>query len=525
MPPSRRRRGERALDRLAAHNKSPERSNNGKDGNKKSKKNPKEKPKEKPRDKEKTLNQQQDDATQQELRSLREEVARYKAEEEKRRNTGTQEGIQQQHLNGGQQQMQQGNQQLLQQGPQASQGQVQPDIQLLHVQQQLNQAGAAGVMGQGTGEGLQVQACSMTENPARRKQLSRCIIPFSDGQIQTTGSASCSSLLFHPRITDAELRRQAQHYFQAALKPNTRSTYSSGETRFIQFCIRHKLWDVQHNILPASEHTLVYFVLSLAQTVSYGTIKVYLHAVRNLHLEQGFEDPTKGSFLLDRIVQGIRNCKGEQPRRLRLPITLPILQGLCNKLELIFQNKPFDNLVYKTSFLVAFFGFLRVGEFTCDSWTRFDPAFHLQWDDVTFVPNVFQPSYIQIVIKGSKTDPGRKGVPIILGQTFSALCPVKALRELYLSRRYQEGPLFRLWSGTFLTRSNLTLVLRQALTMLGINSSHYASHSFRKGAATTAAERGIPPWLIQILGRWSSECYKLYISLATDQLKEVSFKA
>ncbi|XP_035678850.1 uncharacterized protein LOC118417400 [Branchiostoma floridae] len=157
MPPSRRRRGERALDRLAAHNKSPERSNNGKDGNKKNKKNPKEKPKEKPRDKEKTLNQQQDDATQQELRSLREEVARYKAEEEKRRNTGTQEGIQQQHLNGGQQQMQQGNQQLLQQGPQASQGQVQPDIQLLHVQQQLNQAGAAGVMGQGTGEGLQVQ--------------------------------------------------------------------------------------------------------------------------------------------------------------------------------------------------------------------------------------------------------------------------------------------------------------------------------------------------------------------------------
>eukprot|EP00058_Branchiostoma_floridae_P000693 XP_002586181.1 hypothetical protein BRAFLDRAFT_109683 [Branchiostoma floridae] len=135
MPPSRRRRSERqrALDRLAAHNKSPERSNNGKDGNKNSKKNPKDKPKEKPRDKEKTLNQQQDDATQQELRSLREEVARYKAEEEKRRNTGTQEGIQQQHPNGGQQQMQQGNQQLLQQGPQASQGQVQPDIQLLHV--------------------------------------------------------------------------------------------------------------------------------------------------------------------------------------------------------------------------------------------------------------------------------------------------------------------------------------------------------------------------------------------------------
>ncbi|XP_066275785.1 integrase/recombinase xerD homolog [Branchiostoma lanceolatum] len=191
-------------------------------------------------------------------------------------------------------------------------------------------------------------------------------------------------------------------------------------------------------------------------------------------------------------------------------------------MELIFQKQPYDRLVMQAAFLVAFFGFLRVGEFTCDSWKQFKQDLHLQWQDITFVPNVYQPNYVQILIKGSKTDPGRKGVPIVLGQTYTALCPVKAMRELFLSRWHKQGPLFRFRSGAFLTRVKLTKIMREALNMLGINASQYVSHSFRKGAATTAAEKGLPSWLIQILGRWSSECYKLYISLATDRLKNVA---
>ena len=36
-------------------------------------------------------------------------------------------------------------------------------------------------------------------------------------------------------------------------------------------------------------------------------------------------------------------------------------------------------------------------------------------------------------------------------------------------------------------------------------------HSFRLGAASTAATASLPDWLIKVLRRWSSDCYQLYI--------------
>ena len=56
---------------------------------------------------------------------------------------------------------------------------------------------------------------------------------------------------------------------------------------------------------------------------------------------------------------------------------------------------------------LAFFGFLRAGEFTVPGNTGFDASTHLSWGDLA-VDNPASPGVLSVRLKASKTDPFRK---------------------------------------------------------------------------------------------------------------------
>jgi len=72
-----------------------------------------------------------------------------------------------------------------------------------------------------------------------------------------------------------------------------------------------------------------------------------------------------------------------------------------------------------------------------------------------------------------------------------------------------------------LTHSQVISVVCQLLLEAGVDYTDYASHSFRIGAATTAAAAGILSDLIRTLGRWHSNAYQWYIQYPTAQLAAV----
>ena len=122
----------------------------------------------------------------------------------------------------------------------------------------------------------------------------------------------------------------------------------------------------------------------------------------------------------------------------------------------------------------------------------------------------------------SKTDPFRQGVEVFLGKTNSYVCPVEAVVQYIAVRCASPGPLFVLQAGTPLTRAYLVDHLHAALQQMGLDHSSFNGHSFRIGAATTAARKGFEDSLIQTLGRRRSDAYKIYIKLPRAQLAEVS---
>ena len=66
-----------------------------------------------------------------------------------------------------------------------------------------------------------------------------------------------------------------------------------------------------------------------------------------------------------------------------------------------------------------------------------------------------------------------------------------------------SGPLFTFSDDRSLTRQRLSSTVQSILHSAGYTGS-YSGHSVRIGAATTAAARGVPDYLIQTLGRWSA---------------------
>ena len=102
-----------------------------------------------------------------------------------------------------------------------------------------------------------------------------------------------------------------QTYAKGGLAWTTNRTYGSGEKRFIQFCLSNRLMSQEGDILPASEGTLIYFASYLARTVKHSTIKLYLAAVRNLHISCGHGDPLSGKLLLKKILRGILRYQGQ----------------------------------------------------------------------------------------------------------------------------------------------------------------------------------------------------------------------
>ena len=170
---------------------------------------------------------------------------------------------------------------------------------------------------------------------------------------------------------------------------------------------------------------------------------------------------------------------------------------------------------------MCFFGFLRVGEVVVPSDSAYDPSIHLSIADVS-VDSRSSPSYVAVNIKSSKTDPFRRGVTIYLGRTHDQICPVAATLRYMVERGFAKGPLFVFEDGRLLTRERFVMAVRESLATAGVVSSDYCGHSFRIGAATTAAERGVQDSLIRTLGRWESSAYLLYIRTPKDAICAVA---
>ena len=227
------------------------------------------------------------------------------------------------------------------------------------------------------------------------------------------------------------------------------------------------------------------FATHLSGSLSSASIKIYLSAVRSLHI-----DPLVDCLQLQRVLRGIRRTQGSLGPS-RLPITDHHMLIIHNSLSFAIQ----DHVMFWAASTLAYFGFLHSAEFTVPSLSAFNPDIHLTVSDIA-VDSHTSPSCLQLTIKASKTDPLQKGCCLYIGLGRPSLCALSAINN-YLSLCGQSpGPLFLNSNGQPLSRTLLTHWLKDIFAAAGMLGS-FSSHSFRIGVATVAARMGVPDHLIQ----------------------------
>ena len=255
------------------------------------------------------------------------------------------------------------------------------------------------------------------------------------------------------------------------------------------------------------------YVVAVSNRLSYRTLKTYLCGIKVVLLLSGHDTKQLFQKRLHYFLRGVRRAQGLRFRRpRRIPITISHLRHLLSSTRALLS--PADARCFTAAFLLAFFGLLRVSEFTTPSITSFDTTTHLCPADVSFSPT-FHMAYIRI--KASKTDSFREGCTIRLAATgIPDMCPVQALRDYISGVRGFRGPFFALSNGQCLTRHHINSVLRRVFPWALPGT--IASHSFRIGGASMLCSLGVPDATIQIMGRWSSDAFRQYLHISDNRI-------
>jgi site-specific recombinase XerD len=131
---------------------------------------------------------------------------------------------------------------------------------------------------------------------------------------------------------------------------------------------------------------------------------------------------------------------------------------------------------------------------------------------------------LEVFIKESKTDGWRKGIKLRVFANGSPTCPVAAMARWLRLRGADEprSPLFVMADGSYLTRERFQRLLKRCIELAGYSSAHYNTHSCRIGGATSLACAGQSAETIQMLGRWSSDCYTRYLRMDDSRRRRIS---
>jgi hypothetical protein len=258
------------------------------------------------------------------------------------------------------------------------------------------------------------------------------------------------------------------------------------------------------------------FVCALVEDagVQASTASCYFGQVQGWHAKEHGIKLAAGMKLsrLPAMLKGLKRVLGEAPRAIRRGIAP---QALRRAMDLALDPERPSHANIRAALAVALQGLLRSAEFSCDPGVAFNPARHLTRADVVQCT----PERLVLMMLPCKNMRHLSGktVPLIIGgggEFIDAAAEVANLLRVdpVASSARDSTPLFRDPDSNGPLRTNhLRTLIRAMMESVGENPAEFGTHSLRIGGATALFAAGADETVIRTMGRWSSDCYRLYV--------------
>jgi len=280
-----------------------------------------------------------------------------------------------------------------------------------------------------------------------------------------------------------------------SIDSSTAKSYGSALNSYLSFVRNHDL-----SVQP-SEDNFSFFIVYMSHHINPKSVNTYLSGVCQ-QLEPYFPNvrEVRNSKLVKRTLHGCMRRHGKPTSR-KSPLTLDHLGHVILALS---TNPSHDELLFLSMLLTGFFGLMRLGELTFPD----DPDLqNIRKVSLRESCLLYNDRY-EFFLPSHKADRYFEGNKIIITKNQFRHNPLLHM-ALYLQSRDElfpsSGPLWLDSQGNIPRRSFFMSRLRHFFPQ------NFAGQSMRCGGATSLAEHGVPPSIIQPLGRWSSQAFLVYI--------------
>ncbi len=297
-----------------------------------------------------------------------------------------------------------------------------------------------------------------------------------------------------------QLNKEVAFFRSYAYAETSKKCYKTHLQRYLSFCNSIGVPPV-----PASSVTLAQYAVFLARSLKPQSVQQYLNVIRLLHLENKLPNPLQDNWFLKSTLTGIARLRSSPTVR-KSPITPHILLKIHKLLD---SSNTFDSMFWAAAVLM-FCGLLRKSNLFPDVSLKFDPSKQFIRGDLVFKSD----GSLVVFVKYSKTDQFKKSpYQIHFPPSTHPISPVKAISQAFsVCPLPNSAPAFVCDPvGIPVTGTQFVSKLKSCLVEAGIDPHTYSSHSFRRGGATWALQCGIPGEIVQQMGNWRSDCYKIYL--------------